>query len=153
MGWRTSRYGPDRTSSWVESTEASIRRCRPRARAAVDWKSTRLNSSHLVISYAGFCLKKTRRATCGRRTTSAGPDPGRPPAPAPRSREATREHRAERRRGDRRRPARPCGFLFNDTATTEIYTLSLHDALPISPRRARLTDAESGRHATVPVLQ
>src|SRR2546427_10635445 len=30
-------------------------------------------------------------------------------------------------------------FFFNDTATTEIYTLSLHDALPISvsPRRAR----------------
>src|SRR2546430_7630298 len=27
-------------------------------------------------------------------------------------------------------------FFFNDTATTEIYTLSLHDALPIS-RRAR----------------
>src|SRR3712207_8079395 len=27
-------------------------------------------------------------------------------------------------------------FFFNDTATTEIYTLSLHDALPISPRRA-----------------
>src|SRR2546430_13747624 len=26
-------------------------------------------------------------------------------------------------------------FFFNDTATTEIYTLSLHDALPISPRR------------------
>src|SRR2546430_12679313 len=24
-------------------------------------------------------------------------------------------------------------FFFNDTATTEIYTLSLHDALPISP--------------------
>src|SRR3712207_8799018 len=32
-------------------------------------------------------------------------------------------------------------FFFNDTATTEIYTLSLHDALPIlgaSPFRARL---------------
>src|SRR2546429_4391945 len=29
-------------------------------------------------------------------------------------------------------------FFFNDTATTEIYTLSLHDALPIStPRRRR----------------
>src|SRR5262245_63783295 len=31
-------------------------------------------------------------------------------------------------------------FFFNDTATTEIYTLSLHDALPISwalPRPAR----------------
>src|SRR3712207_7267106 len=28
-------------------------------------------------------------------------------------------------------------FFFNDTATTEIYTLSLHDALPISPEDAR----------------
>src|SRR2546427_3385856 len=26
-------------------------------------------------------------------------------------------------------------FFFNDTATTEIYTLSLHDALPISMRK------------------
>src|SRR3712207_8640914 len=26
-------------------------------------------------------------------------------------------------------------FFFNDTATTEIYTLSLHDALPISSNR------------------
>src|SRR3989449_9394909 len=29
-------------------------------------------------------------------------------------------------------------FFFNDTATTEIYTLSLHDALPISRHRLRL---------------
>src|SRR6266571_8295527 len=31
----------------------------------------------------------------------------------------------------------PCSqfFFFNDTATTEIYTLSLHDALPICPAR------------------
>src|SRR2546430_17717290 len=29
-------------------------------------------------------------------------------------------------------------FFFNDTATTEIYTLSLHDALPISNDAARL---------------
>src|ERR1051325_9534542 len=28
-------------------------------------------------------------------------------------------------------------FFFNDTAPTEIYTLSLHDALPISPRATR----------------
>src|ERR1039457_2440505 len=28
-------------------------------------------------------------------------------------------------------------FFFNDTATTEIYTLSLHDALPISLPHAR----------------
>src|SRR5258705_9165544 len=36
-------------------------------------------------------------------------------------------------------------FFFNDTATTEIYTLSLHDALPISSRRS---DADRfSRHA------
>src|SRR6266851_6315505 len=31
---------------------------------------------------------------------------------------------------------KPFFFFFNDTATTEIYTLSLHDALPISWARA-----------------
>src|SRR5260370_17375573 len=50
-------------------------------------------------------------------------------------------------------------FFFNDTATTEIYTLSLHDALPISSqnrgdqsaagkrlkRRARHVDRDSDR--------
>src|SRR3712207_8106958 len=38
-------------------------------------------------------------------------------------------------------------FFFNDTATTEIYPLSLHDALPISPRSAhpgRRTAARAG---------
>src|SRR5256885_10834028 len=30
---------------------------------AADRKSTRLNSSHLVISYAVFCLKKKKRST------------------------------------------------------------------------------------------
>src|SRR5690349_22805290 len=30
------------------------------------------------------------------------------------------------------------GFFFNDTATTEIYTLSLHDALPISMNCKRI---------------
>src|SRR3712207_7458951 len=37
-------------------------------------------------------------------------------------------------------------FFFNDTATTEIYTLSLHDALPISARTAtsaRAVDSEN----------
>src|SRR6266566_7857129 len=29
-------------------------------------------------------------------------------------------------------------FFFNDTATTEIYTLSLHDALPICARKGEL---------------
>src|SRR3712207_7405898 len=36
-------------------------------------------------------------------------------------------------------------FFFNDTATTEIYTLSLHDALPISADRARARRAARGR--------
>src|SRR2546430_7776255 len=31
-----------------------------------------------------------------------------------------------------RKPAIIVFFFFNDTATTEIYTLSLHDALPVS---------------------
>src|SRR3712207_7175067 len=38
-------------------------------------------------------------------------------------------------------------FFFNDTATTEIYTLSLHDALPIFGRRARRATAHPGRGA------
>src|SRR3712207_7303830 len=39
-------------------------------------------------------------------------------------------------------------FFFNDTATTEIYTLSLHDALPIyrdALHQARSADAEHRR--------
>src|SRR5258708_13896905 len=41
-------------------------------------------------------------------------------------------------------------FFFNDTATTEIYTLSLHDALPIylrldADRRPRIADAGGRR--------
>src|SRR5258708_18181891 len=34
-------------------------------------------------------------------------------------------------------------FFFNDTATTEIYTLSLHDALPISPDRSHESTASA----------
>src|SRR3712207_8173161 len=39
-------------------------------------------------------------------------------------------------------------FFFNDTATTEIYTLSLHDALPICVRPA---PADRRHHPTQPV--
>src|SRR5262245_62640211 len=49
-------------------------------------------------------------------------------------------------------------FFFNYTATTEIYTLSLHDALPISlpidrrgsGLRARRTPRSSGRRSNAP---
>src|SRR5260370_41379417 len=37
-------------------------------------------------------------------------------------------------------------FFFNDTATTEIYTLSLHDALPISIRRDRAASGKPCRY-------
>src|SRR5205823_13835138 len=43
-------------------------------------------------------------------------------------------------------------FFFNDPATTEIYTLSLHDALPISTSRTR-SENESSRPSYLPVLQ
>src|ERR1043166_7049566 len=36
-------------------------------------------------------------------------------------------------------------FFFNDTATTEIYTLPLHDALPICRNRPRPGRARAGR--------
>src|SRR3989442_6284505 len=46
-------------------------------------------------------------------------------------------------------PSTPCSlffFFFNDTATTEIYTLSLHDALPISPWQQRDRCPRHHRH-------
>ena len=47
----------------------------------------------------------------------------------------------KRGRDDRKRMVKCSevfGFFFNDTATTEIYTLSLHDALPIWIYRYRI---------------
>src|SRR2546426_3167813 len=45
-------------------------------------------------------------------------------------------------------------FFFNDTATTEIYTLSLHDALPISDRAGSWSGirpaGRRGRRGTCP---
>src|SRR5687767_15971637 len=40
-------------------------------------------------------------------------------------------------------------FFFNDTATTEIYTLSLHDALPISNARKRALPHRCRRRRTL----
>src|SRR5215813_1553812 len=102
------------------------------AASSPDRKSTRLNSSHVRISYAVFCLKKKMQF----------PDTEAEDVP-----DANRE--LGRLRGFRSvlftplmnqgapigmisvTRAEPGCFFFNDTATTEIYTLSLHDALPI----------------------
>src|SRR3712207_7431053 len=43
-------------------------------------------------------------------------------------------------------------FFFNDTATTEIYTLSLHDALPICRRLIDRLDAAIGRGDALALL-
>src|SRR5690606_25364207 len=45
-----------------QATIASIRKLNPEAR--IDRKSTRLNSSHVKISYAVFCLKKKMVIAC-----------------------------------------------------------------------------------------
>src|ERR1039457_5948591 len=72
-----------------------------------------------------------------RPATRVGLWSSRPPSGARRLRHFRAElERAARCRSPapRRVPAGPGGpvvFFFNDTATTEIYTLSLHDALPI----------------------
>src|SRR2546422_7415405 len=45
-------------------------------------------------------------------------------------------------------------FFFNDTATTEIYTLSLHDALPISgPRDHATARGARGRRRRSPRIR
>src|SRR5215813_11786485 len=43
-------------------------------------------------------------------------------------------------------------FFFNDTATTEIYTLSLHDALPISGGPASAADARTLTPRALPLF-
>src|SRR5260221_10046869 len=49
-------------ADWWQATVTAIRTCLAQAalRDVQDRKSTRLNSSHTVISYAVFCLKKKK---------------------------------------------------------------------------------------------
>src|SRR6266581_4036866 len=103
-----------------------------------DRKSTRLNSSHPSISYAVFCLKKKKKTKIS----------------------YTKINNTNTIQNTKNNFTMFISFLniffflfssytfvsfilffffffFNDTATTEIYTLSLHDALPIQPCNAR----------------
>src|SRR6267143_686603 len=106
-----------------------------------DRKSTRLNSSHSSISYAVFCLKKKKKI--------------------PISLFKKYKNRTKLIRMTQIANFHSyilsilyynhlflC-FFFNDTATTEIYTLSLHDALPIG--RTLLERIALERDRTVPV--
>src|SRR6476620_8486632 len=119
---------------------------RPGLGARRDRKSTRLNSSHANISYAVFCLKKKKhRRRPPRRHQLQRQDRGRDFT-------VVQGIRCSLCRAGRRRRRGRC-FFFNDTATTEIYTLSLHDALPIYDIGApngmmALAPASSSRLAT-----
>src|SRR5256885_8664422 len=46
----------------AKRAEGVMREARDLAERVADRKSTRLNSSHLVISYAVFCLKKKKKS-------------------------------------------------------------------------------------------
>src|SRR6266496_3612564 len=91
-----------------------------------DRKSTRLNSSHVEISYAVFCLKKKKKQ-------KRPPTPRTPPQPSHPALARTKVTQCSSLKSPAPQSA-GTSFFFNDPATTEIYTLSLHDALPISGR-------------------
>src|SRR6266481_2449406 len=88
-----------------------------RRSSPIDRKSTRLNSSHSSSSYAVFCLKKKTTAPAERfgESKQVGPIAAGLQADLVILKDVL--------------------FFFNHTPTTEIYTLSLHDALPISSLR------------------
>src|SRR5437667_404264 len=104
--WSTSANWPSIGRAW--------RCCRSRRE---DRKSTRLNSSHITISYAVFCLKKKKAASATATALRCSPT----------------------------FPSDPLYSFLNVAAPPQVYTLSLHDALPISMRffLTRLADWES----------
>src|SRR5947208_2746183 len=143
-----------RRSGTRRQRDAGLRQLQSQGKVG-DRKSTRLNSSHQIISYAVFCLKKKKTeiptttsitsALSGRYLDPTG-------MPSPFSIRAYFSCALPF-------PLRvPCcsvclffspvclllaAFFFHDPATTEIYTLSLHDALPISS-----TGSPALRHQT-----
>src|SRR2546426_5591190 len=77
-------YGPQAVSEQA-LTEQILDRLPDRS-VFIDRKSTRLNSSHLVISYAVFCLKKKKKTESPSRSNTGQP---------PRSATAVRSHRTD----------------------------------------------------------
>src|SRR5574343_623244 len=105
----------------------SVTECNSWSSNTLDRKSTRLNSSHITLSYAVFCLKKKNQQLSNlKHNQKKWFEP------------LIFFCRTERSMyWDSTSYEYNCSngihlfFFFNDTATTEIYTLSLHDALPI----------------------
>src|SRR5579883_2719380 len=103
-----------------------------------DRKSTRLNSSHVKISYAVFCLKKKKKIDVLARHNKQQQQPRAVTKSLSKSLSSSRLSQNIGYCIAQMSSIVTLFFFFNDTATTEIYTLSLHDALPISwPVRAR----------------
>src|SRR5258705_218320 len=136
-------------------------------------KKTRLNSSHLGISYAVFCFKKYETALPRRRSTIDGKATQSTVKPI--STELM-FNSCEHRKYTAHAMSMTCidkdhchcsvsilslsrfnvprvslfsifSFFFNDTATTEIYTLSLHDALPFF-----LKEPPPAHHSLIPLV-
>src|SRR6266508_1318205 len=114
-----------------------------------DRKSTRLNSSHVAISYAVFCLKKKKTSLEDVKSWSK------------KFLEIQRWNSIDVDSGDTLWRMRsnfwpqtvdPSPYFsplfFNDTATTEIYPLSLHDALPILADKTSLDASVAGAGPT-----
>src|SRR5690606_40996507 len=63
--WKPAKFSSVMAKNWRQASFAYTRlptRSVIATRSVVDRKSTRLNSSHVKISYAVFCLKKKRDA-------------------------------------------------------------------------------------------
>src|ERR1039458_7147420 len=121
--------------------------------AESDRKSTRLNSSHLGMSYAVFCLRSEehtselqslRHLVCRLLLEKKKKILQIVVQVLMTDRSLVGSHQPPVEQGDHL--VNPWHqFFFNDTATTEIYTLSLHDALPIWRALRRRAQAW-GRH-------
>src|SRR3989337_1405013 len=96
-----------------------------------DRKSTRLNSSHGSISYAVFCLKKKKKELLRQDGAVLDIDLYLSAFRPENATQLTIERRECKLKAFSSEMKVCFIFFFNDTATTEIYTLSLHDALPI----------------------
>src|SRR3954449_6856079 len=100
-------------------------------RVLLDRKSTRLNSSHTLISYADFCLKKNKSSRRRKTHAPASGDRSRA-SPAGGGRQQKRRSLEPARAVSQWRLQSLGGFVFfNDRAPAEIYPFPLHAALPI----------------------
>src|ERR1043165_4463145 len=118
--WRASRLDPDRKSTRLNSSPVALSRMpssflmirRPPRSTLFPYTTLFRSAERFTLRDARYVLPLRRHGVVAR------------VASRPRSEEHTSELQS-------RGLISYAVFFFNDTATTEIYTLSLHDALPI----------------------